>query len=291
MTPPKAVVRSPASGRILGTQRARLYPANVRDPRHTPLRASLPPAGADPLGARGEKVASAVRESEELVTRAIAGSSFAALAPHSLRPLLEAGSLVRVAQRGVAFRSSDRPSRGGLVLSGLVRIFVESADGRRLTVRYARMGALAGIVTGLSRPAPVNVQAVTECQLWELPIGAIEAAARADAAFAWALAQETSLRLLDSIEALADASFGTLAGRLARTLLDVAEESVTGNRLEAAMTNQELADSVGTVREVVARLVGRLREEGVLSTSRGLITIQDPERLAASVGQWSARRA
>jgi hypothetical protein len=40
-----------------------------------------------------------------------------------------------------------------------------------------------------------------------------------------------------------------------------------------------LADHVGTVREVVARILRELREEDLISTSRDKITLLDPTRL------------
>ena len=43
---------------------------------------------------------------------------------------------------------------------------------------------------------------------------------------------------------------------------------------------QDLADAVGTVREVVVRALRELREAGVLRTGRGAIVVLDPERLA-----------
>jgi len=46
------------------------------------------------------------------------------------------------------------------------------------------------------------------------------------------------------------------------------------------ITQQQLADAVGSVREVVARTLRELRMDGLISVGRARITILDPKRLA-----------
>jgi CRP/FNR family cyclic AMP-dependent transcriptional regulator len=45
------------------------------------------------------------------------------------------------------------------------------------------------------------------------------------------------------------------------------------------LTQQELAESVGSVREVVARVLAQLRDEGVLSRDTRSIKVNDLARL------------
>ena len=46
-------------------------------------------------------------------------------------------------------------------------------------------------------------------------------------------------------------------------------------------TQQELADMAGTAREVVSRQLGRWTQAGLISTSRGVVTVLLPDRLKA----------
>ena len=48
-----------------------------------------------------------------------------------------------------------------------------------------------------------------------------------------------------------------------------------------SVSQQELAEAVGTVREVVVRVLRDLRTAGVVRTERGLIVVLDPARLIA----------
>jgi CRP/FNR family transcriptional regulator len=244
------------------------------------------------LGRKGEPSVPDVAAARDAALRQAIDAGFLGQLPAKSLDLLLSRSTTEVVPAGtVCFRATDRPSRGGVVLEGVFRVYVVAADGRRLTVRYARTGALAGLTTALTvHAAPVNVQAITDGRIQELPLDAIRELAPTDPALAWALAQEVSLRLLDAIESLASASFGTMRGRLARHLLDLASESGPGRHLTAHVTQQDLADGLGTVREVVARLLGQLREEGYLATDRGAITILEPDRLASLVGAWTGGR-
>ena len=189
------------------------------------------------------------------------------------------------------FRATDVPARGGIMLSGLARLYLEAADGRRATLRFARPGSMVGVVTALLGEAvPLNVEAVTDCEVLELAMEDIAEIGRGDALFSWALAQEVSRRMLDVIEALAEASFGTVRGRLVRVILDMADSVDPFGHLLVHTTNQALADSIGSVREVVARHLADLRAAGIVRTDRGQITVLDAEALAAFAGRWMPRR-
>jgi CRP/FNR family transcriptional regulator, cyclic AMP receptor protein len=78
---------------------------------------------------------------------------------------------------------------------------------------------------------------------------------------------------------------------VARHLLDLAAQHQRGPDLVAHVSQQELADAVGTVREVVVRTLRELRQEGLLETGRAGIRILAPERLLAEAqpqpGGWN----
>jgi CRP/FNR family transcriptional regulator len=47
----------------------------------------------------------------------------------------------------------------------------------------------------------------------------------------------------------------------------------------APVTQQQLADGIGSAREVVARVLHSLREEKLVATKVGSIVLLDPERM------------
>jgi len=166
-------------------------------------------------------------------------------------------------------------------VSGLIRVFVTARDGRTMTVRYCRAGALIGVVSLFASPfsLPATIQALTDAELLAFRPSVVQRAAERDARVARALLDELSERVLSFIAEIPGSAFATVRQRVARHLLDLASESQTGPELVAAVGQQDLADAVGTVREVVVRALRELRQAGRLETRRHEIVLLDPEGL------------
>src|SRR5687767_9562758 len=59
---------------------------------------------------------------------------------------------------GTALYYEEDEPRCGLIIMGLIRVYMTSPDGRQITVRYARAGDMVGIAAIVGGPAPVSVQ-------------------------------------------------------------------------------------------------------------------------------------
>jgi CRP/FNR family cyclic AMP-dependent transcriptional regulator len=213
------------------------------------------------------------------IERASTGSFLAAL-PAGTRRLLTAGAIPFEAPAGsIVYRSDDAP-RLGLIVDGLVRVFLTSADGRQLTVRYARTGDALGVPTAFGGPVGTSVQSLTRTSVLVLDLNAVRSIARRDPAVAWALGEEVTRRLYEVLEAFGGNVFGSVRQRVARHLLDLAADRQTGTALVAGITQQALADAAGTAREVVARTLADLRRAGLVETTRAGIALLDPDRLS-----------
>lgn len=97
---------------------------------------------------------------------------------------------------------------------------------------------------------------------------------------AWGLAEEVTRRLYEVLEAFAGNVFGSVRQRVARHLLDLAADRQQGAVLIASVSQQALADAVGTAREVVARTLHDLRRAGLVDTARKGVVLVDPDRLS-----------
>jgi len=84
---------------------------------------------------------------------------------------------------------------------------------------------------------------------------------------------------------MAATGLSSVRQKLVRHLFDLAAVA-QGGELVAHLTQQELADHVGTVREVVARILRELREDGLIETGRDRIVILDATALHARA--WPA---
>ncbi len=174
--------------------------------------------------------------------------------------------------------------RAALVVRGLLRVFLASLEGRQVTVRYARPGDVLGIAVLVGGPVSVGVQAVEPSGLFRLSSRTLLAAARRDARVSWAIAGELNRRLYDTLEQTAVNAFGSVRQRVAAHLLDLASAQQESAGLAARVSQQELADAVGSVREVVARVLRELRVAGVIATAADRIVILDATRLYAESG-------
>jgi CRP/FNR family transcriptional regulator, cyclic AMP receptor protein len=212
---------------------------------------------------------------------AVEASHLRSLPPEVLAELTADASRLTVPAGSVLHREGTSSPHVDVVVSGLVRVYVTAPDGRTMTVRYCRPGALVGVVSLFASPftLPATIQAVTDADLLVLRASVVRQAAEVDVRVARALLHELSERVVSFMTEITSA-FATVRQRVARHLLDLVSENPTTEGLVAAIGQQELAAAVGTVREVVVRALRELREEGLVRTGREGIVVIDAERLA-----------
>lgn len=193
--------------------------------------------------------------------------------------VLDRASVVEVPAGRLLGQPGDRPA-AALVVEGLVRLFLVSGSGRQVDVRYVGVGE--GMVAGvLSTPPTVRAQAITPAALLMLDAAALRALAQRDARVAWAVAEEVGARLQQVTASLGDQVFGSVRQRVARALLlRAAQQQDEGSAPTVRLTQQDLADAIGSVREVVSRPLREWGAAGVVATASGTITLLDPAALA-----------
>lgn len=183
--------------------------------------------------------------------------------------------------KNTAIHNTEDNPRCALVISGVIRMYMSSLDGRQVTVRYARSGELIGLAEIIGGPPPVSTQVLTDSKLLLLNGKTIVRLGQTEPRAGWIFAREITHRLFDTLDALAANTFGALRQRIASHLLDLAASSQQTTTLVATISQQELADAVGSVRPVVARILHDLRADGLIETTKEGITILDPEALVA----------
>jgi CRP/FNR family transcriptional regulator, cyclic AMP receptor protein len=178
-----------------------------------------------------------------------------------------------------------------LLVGGFLRIFVRAPDGRTLTVRYLRRGNMSGAVS-LFTPGyalAATVQALVDSEMVFFKADVVIGLAERDLRVARAVIDELSERVVQFVAEIPDNAFGTVRQRVARHLLDLASDQAHGERLVAAVNQQALADAVGSVREVVVRVLHDLRAQGVIRTGRDGIEVLVPAALVDD--QFPTRRS
>ncbi|MER7164964.1 Crp/Fnr family transcriptional regulator [Micromonospora sp. NPDC000207] len=217
---------------------------------------------------------------------------FAALPPQLTASLLERAVEVTLAPREVFYPGAHHAETPlcAVVVDGLLRFYLTSPDGRAMTVRYAGHGQLVGvrrIAMGLvpaSSPPPeetaVNGEALQTSRILTLPATVVAAAARNNATLSGALAREIAVQAVHDRELIAANVFRPIRERVARHLINLATRE--GPDLVVHASHQEIANAIGSVREVVSRSMCRFRAEGLVERRRRRLVLTNPARLHAA---------
>lgn len=213
---------------------------------------------------------------------AVASSHLASMPSDILEELLDSAMSVEVPSGSTIHREGDERAHLELVVSGLLRVFVTALDGRTMTVRYCRQGSLLGAVSLFTDAfaMPGSVRAVTRARILSIPVGLIRDMVNDDPGVARVLIDELSDRVMSFIAEIPSGAFTTVRQRVARHLLDLASLEQTESELVVAVSQQQVADAVGSVREVVVRVLRELRDEQIVETDQRGIVLMDPGRLA-----------
>jgi len=166
-----------------------------------------------------------------------------------------------------------------LVMSGLFRMFARAKSGRQVTVTYARKGDTIGLISALAGQCRMGMQSLSPASLWVISSAALERHAIANPRVAWAVAQDNARSNFEILGELADNTFGTVRQRVARHLLDLVVEGPDNGPLVAPVSQQDLANAVGTVREVVSRVLAVFKTEGLVRPTHAGLEVLDAAEL------------
>ncbi|MFD1212952.1 Crp/Fnr family transcriptional regulator [Arthrobacter sp. GCM10027362] len=232
---------------------------------------------------------------DALARQAVAASGLGSLPGPLLDDLMAGSTRLWVPAGTVTHREGDTVPHLELMISGLLKFYVTAPDGRTITVRYCRRGALMGVVS-LFAPhfvMPASAVALTDTALMRLSPARARSAAARELPVAQVFLRELSERVLGFMAEIPGSAFASVRQRVARHLLDLAAGADDGGQtallvawpgaspeLAVRTTQQELAEAVGSVREVVVRILRELREAGVVRTERDRIVVVEPGRLA-----------
>jgi CRP-like cAMP-binding protein len=203
------------------------------------------------------------------------------------RRVLEGSKLAHYTAGTVAFQPGP-PGRVFVLERGLARVYMSVRDGRQATAAFVHPGNLVGarnLVRGISvtdDPPLTTVQAVVDSTFRLLDVEAMRKLAATNVDVINAIATHLAARVHYDLRLIAVRSLGTINERLAFDLLDRACKSqLSDGRLEARATQQDLASSIGSSREVVSRTLKGLRLAGIVEIAPGRTRVIDPHRLAA----------
>jgi hypothetical protein len=139
-----------------------------------------------------------------------------------------------------------------------------------------REGAIGGIVSNGHVPAYATAQVRFSGRFLRIKTAALERAKLESISLRHWFSRYSDCLLAQIFQTAACNATHTISQRAAKWLI-AASNRTRGSEFE--MTQEQLAEMLGVGRTFVTRVVGRLREEGMIATRRGVFTIKNEQGL------------
>ncbi|HEX5115193.1 MAG TPA: Crp/Fnr family transcriptional regulator [Pseudonocardiaceae bacterium] len=180
----------------------------------------------------------------------------------------------------VLCRQGDTSHHVLVLLTGHVRVTRVAMDGRQIVAGVRGPGDVLGELAAVdARPRSATVTALVDVGTLTVSGQRFAALCQTRPRIAWVLLGVVADRLRESGRQFAEFGGGHTAQRVAALLLELAvrEGKPAGDAVEITLWSgqRELAAAAATSRESVARALRMLREQGLVSTRRGHVTIHD----------------
>ena len=184
----------------------------------------------------------------------------------------------------------DPPDRIHIIKQGRVRVYRLSPDGKQLTLDIYEKGTVLGDMSllGQGRLPEAYAEALDDGVICTITPNELRGLIERFPIIGVNIIRHLSRRLDSAERELEAMAYRRVDQRLARRLIDLAARfgvrTERGTLIQARLTQQELAEMVGTTRETLAHTLGDFRRNGLLDTSRHRVLIRDAERLAEIAG-------
>ncbi|HYW72765.1 MAG TPA: Crp/Fnr family transcriptional regulator [Pyrinomonadaceae bacterium] len=184
------------------------------------------------------------------------------------------------------FLAGDEARGLFVIVSGSVRAFRESLDGREQVIHVERAGATVAEVPVFDDGAyPSTVAADEDTETLFLAKQDVRELCLTHPEISLAAVRVLASRLRRCAELVEALSLTEVGQRVARYLISEARrqgQPMSGAvTLTLAQTNQQIAARVGSVREVISRAFSRLQHDGLIVLEDRKLTIPDIEALGS----------
>ena len=203
---------------------------------------------------------------------------FANLSESSLTALARGCRFKSIDKGDILFFQSDDSDAAFVVKSGKVSIILNSPNGREMVINEMRRGDLFGELGILTqKPRSTSAVAHAQCELLIIPRGIFLQVVEREPNLALQILEMTASRLQMSGRRESALAFLDAQARLAGLLLSLEkQEKVKGY---VTISQDELAQHTGLIRQTVAKALGKWRRAGWLITGRGRILILNRKAL------------
>jgi CRP/FNR family transcriptional regulator len=201
--------------------------------------------------------------------------------------MLAARSVRKLFSTGELLFSEGEPCNGlHIIARGKVRLFKTSVNGREHVLSVNVSGeSVAEIPVFDGGPYPASAVALEETEIVFISRRDFNAYCLEHPEVPLKVLTVVGARLRNLVGIIEELSFTTIRQRLISTLLKLAQsegrKTAHGIEFQLPASHQELANQLGTVRELIARNLMRLQAEGLLDVDARQIVVKDMKGLNA----------
>ncbi|MBI5445356.1 MAG: Crp/Fnr family transcriptional regulator [Deltaproteobacteria bacterium] len=215
---------------------------------------------------------------------------FAGLEPEQLARVYAIGRTIEAGRRQVLFREGEPVEGMFVLLSGGVKIYKLSPDGKQHILHIVRPGqAFAEAAIFMARGYPAYAEALQKSKVFLLPKNPFLALLREEPDVSLNIIATLSRYLKMFADRIEDLSLKDVSARLARWLLQSADDRGR-DFWELDMTKGELASQLGTVSETLSRTLRKFKEADWIQVRGRFMKILDRNALqeVAEMGEESS---
>jgi CRP-like cAMP-binding protein len=201
------------------------------------------------------------------------------LEEETLAELAKSASWKIYAADAVIFWEGDIEKNLFFLQYGWLKVMRSAPDGREQVLRFLGPGEIFNELGVFARrPNPATAIALEEAGIWLIPRHALEQILFMHPHTAMQIMENMADRFISLVDLTVDLSLRTVEARLAKLLLEQAQDDVIPRQRWLTLT--ELAARLGTVPDVLSRIIRELTRAGLIEMDKQQIRILDRERLA-----------
>lgn len=192
----------------------------------------------------------------------------------------------RTYQKGRIIFVEGEPGEAVFFLkSGRIKISKQAEDGREQILHFIHPGEVfAEVVLFDGGPYPATAEAVEDSKVGLIRNSDMERITLSNPGIALGMLKIMARRLRMAQKQINDLALMDTSRRMASTLLFLAAEqgvpcSGGGTAIDMSLTNQDLANMIGTSRETANRILSDMRRQKAINVDRKQIVITDMKRL------------
>lgn len=202
---------------------------------------------------------------------------------------LERNSVIRKYNKNEIFYESNDEWHGMMYqISGSMKIFITSREGRNINlfrIEHNEIYVFSASCVERKIPLQTSIRVEEPSEILIINPSAASKLINENIYVRCFIYENSTVNFSNVMMTMEQILFSSVEERL--SLFLIKEYTRIGNS-EIKMTHEQIAEQVNSVREVIARMLKKFSEQGIVSLKRNTVKIENPDALAFMAGKYPA---